>query len=281
MEKIAVLLTVFNRKDTTLRCLHQLYAQTSIEGIKLDVFLTNDGCTDGTPETVREQYPQVNVIDAHGDLFWNRGMYTAWEEAAKNDYDFYLWLNDDTFTYPYMLKELLSTSKEQNDRAIIVGATETSGKSKPSYGGRDKDGHIPMPNGKPTEVYCFNGNIVLVPKSVYKRLGKLDFYYTHSKGDIDYGIRATKAGIKIFQVGLFLGICDLHPNIDKWCDPKIPLKERWRLMMRPNGMPPQETFHLEKQTNVLMASLHFMTVIIRCLFPSLWLRNKKVSGFHK
>ena len=33
----------------------------------------------------------------------------------------------------------------------------------------------------------FNGNIVLVPQFVFRQLGYLDDYFTHSKGDYDYG----------------------------------------------------------------------------------------------
>lgn len=88
LRKIAVLLTVFNRKDKTLECLKRLYAQLPLDGYQVDVYLTNDGCTDGTPEAVKKQFPDVNIINGSGNLFWNRGMYTAWHEAAKKDYDF-------------------------------------------------------------------------------------------------------------------------------------------------------------------------------------------------
>ena len=60
------------------------------------------------------------------------------------------------------------------------------------------------------EVCHFNGNIVLVPMAVFKVLGNLDHYFTHSKGDFDYGMRANKAGIKIIQCGEVLGECDVH-----------------------------------------------------------------------
>lgn len=277
MKKIAVLLTVFNRRNDTLRCLANLRKLQSPPSCSIDVYLTNDGCTDGTPEAVRKLYPEVHIIDGDGTLFWNRGMYTAWEVASKNDYDFYLWLNDDTFTYPYMLEELLCLSEEKCNKAIIVGITETANKEKPSYGGRVRDGKIPIPMGEPVEVSYFNGNIVLVPRHVFKILGNLDFYYTHSKGDFDYGIRAQKAGVKMYQTGKYLGVCDLHPRIDKWCDPEIPFKKRWQLMLRPNGMPPKETFHLEKQISIIMASIHYMTIILRCIFPSLWVKMGKAT----
>ena len=134
MKTIAVLLTVFNRKDKTLQCLEQLYKLLPLDGYQVDVYLTDDGCTDGTPEAVAEQFLQVNVIHAKGDLFWNRGMWTAWNTAAKaKDYDFYLWLNDDTFVYGNMLKVLTDAAVETNEKAIIVGATESTDHSAITY----------------------------------------------------------------------------------------------------------------------------------------------------
>lgn len=62
MKSIAVLLTVFNRKEQTLQCLSNLFAQTIPNGYDLDVYLTNDGCTDGTPEAVSTQFPQIIII---------------------------------------------------------------------------------------------------------------------------------------------------------------------------------------------------------------------------
>ena len=46
METIAVLLTVHNRKEKTLNCLRRLYSQEKIDQYVVDVFLTDDGCTD-------------------------------------------------------------------------------------------------------------------------------------------------------------------------------------------------------------------------------------------
>lgn len=251
MKTIAVLLTVFNRKDKTLQCLKRLYDLLPLDGYQVDVYLTDDGCTDGTPEAVAEQFPQVNVIHAKGDLFWNRGMWTAWDTAAKaKDYDFYLWLNDDTFVYESMLTVLTDAAIETNERAIIIGATESADHTAITYGGRLKNGGIPKPNGSLMEVDYFNGNIVLIPRTAYKVLGNLDHYFTHSKGDFDYGMRAKKAGVAMYQAGEILGECDEHPTLDRWCNPDVPFAQRWKMLNRPNGMPPKETFHLDKRHKV-------------------------------
>lgn len=277
MKTIAVLLTVFNRKDKTLQSLRRLYNLLPLDGYQVDVYLTDDGCTDGTPEAVEEQFPQVNIIHAKGDLFWNRGMWTAWDTAAKTkDYDFYLWLNDDTFVYESMLKVLTDAAVGTNEQAIIIGATESTDHSAITYGGRLKDGKIPTPNGILIKVDYFNGNIVLIPRAAYKVLGNLDNYFTHSKGDFDYGMRAKKADIAMYQAGEVLGECDAHPTFDKWCNPDVPFAQRWKMLHRPNGMPPKETFHLERRhKGLLTACFHYFTVYARCIFPIFWKNRDK------
>ena len=84
--RIAAIITCHNRKEKTLVCLKSLFQIIQ----NIDVFLTDDGSTDGTSEAVKKIYPQVNIIQGDGNLFWSRGMYIAWKEAVKGGYDYYL-----------------------------------------------------------------------------------------------------------------------------------------------------------------------------------------------
>ena len=112
---------------------------------------------------------------------------------------------------------------------------------------------------------------MLIPRTAYKVLGNLDHYFTHSKGDFDYGMRAKKAGVAMYQAGEILGECDEHPTLDRWCNPDVPFAQRWKMLNRPNGMPPKETFHLDKRHKGLVtASFHYFTIYLRCLCPRLW-----------
>lgn len=268
---IAVLITVYNRKNETICCLRNLFNQVIPSGYSIEVYMTDDGCSDGTPEAVRIQFPQVNIIKGNGALFWNRGMWTAWNEAAKKKYNYYLWLNDDTFLYPDAVKCLLEAANDTNNKSIIVGVTTDRQKNMCTYGGRVAD-QIPIPSQKLTVVDCFNGNIVLVPSYVFEKVGNLDYYFTHSKGDFDYGLRAQKKGICSYQFGRFIGICERHKSMDKWCNPNVPFVQRWKAMWKPNGMPPHETFHFERRHYGRMsAALHYCTILLRCCFPKLWL----------
>lgn len=271
MRSIAILITVYNRRTQTIQCLKNLVSLQGINAFMFDVFITDGGSNDGTVEEVKKLFPEVDIEVMEG-LFWNRGMYRSWERASnKKKYEYYLWLNDDVEIYSYCIQELLDASKKTEENAIIVGATvDSATQKKLTYGGRIVGNGIAPVNVGLTKVDYFNGNIVLVPDAVFERLGNLDYYYSHSKGDFDYGIRAKKAGINVYQCGKALGICDVHPRIDKWCDPEVPLSQRLKMLYRPNGMPPHETFHLERQTNLIKALFHYFTVHVRCVFPQIW-----------
>lgn len=274
MRSVAAMLTVHNRRDKTIACLENLTTQRLPSGVLLDVYLVNDGCTDGTEQAVTEQYPNVNIIQGDGSLYWNRGMWTAWDVASKKKkYDYFLWLNDDTFLLENAVRQLLDLSEHHNNAAIVVGATKASVGNKLTYGGHTRTNICPC-DGMAKEVYGFNGNIVLVPHAVFAVLGNLDYYYSHGKGDFDYALRARKAGIMMFQCGNVLGICDEHKHFATWCDPEVPICQRWKAMHSPTGMPPNEMFHYEKQINVWTALYHVATIYLRCAFPIFWIKRQ-------
>lgn len=269
MKRIAVLMTVHNRQEKTIRCLECLYANTVSEGYAVEVYLTDDGCTDGTPEAVKERFTDVHIIKGDGNLYWNRGMWTAWKEAAKEDFDFYLWLNDDTFLYPDVLNAIIGLSNNYDDNVIIVGATENAERTEMTYGGY-VEGVRQIPQGMPIEIEYFNGNVVLIPRTVFQKLGNLDYYFRHSKGDFDYGMRAYEAGIKMYQAGNYVGVCEHDTKSNGWDDPSSPLSKRLVALNKPNGMPPREVFYINrKHRGVCSGVMYSCSVVLRCLFPKL------------
>lgn len=275
MKKIAVLMTVHNRRDKTLNCLKNLYENEIPQGHDIHVYMTDDGCTDGTPEAVSMHFPNVNIVKGDGNLYWNRGMWTAWNEAAKKDYDYYLWLNDDTTLFPYAIKSLIEESNNHNEASIIVGACISPDHSRMTYGGRDKKGLVIL-EGKSKEVTIVNGNILLVPQNVFKVLGNLNLRFHHGGGDFDYSWRAGQAGIKCYQASDYLGECDNYHSVPSWCNPKVPLLKRIKALNRPNGMPPSIVLYEERRERGFMtACFHYFTVYLKCFFPVIWIWKEK------
>lgn len=273
MKYIAVLITVHNRKAKTLECLSNLFSQQVTNGYQFEVYLTDDGCDDGTPEAVTKLFPEVKIIDGDGTLYWNRGMHKAWLAASKaKEYDYYLWLNDDTILYPNALDALLEASKEKEQKAIIVGTTcAVRSEDKITYGGRSKKGSLIVPSEVLEECNYFNGNIVLLPKHVYKKVGINDPIFHHALGDFDYGLRAAKKGVKFYIVPGILGRCDEHKQLAIWCNPKHPFSKRWRAFRTPLGHNPEEFFIFEKRHNGLATAIfHYVTNHLRVFMPKLW-----------
>ena len=66
MKCIAILLTVFNRKEKTIKCLHNIKAQSLPTDTKLDIYIVDGGSTDGTVETIKAQFPYVNIKTVDG-----------------------------------------------------------------------------------------------------------------------------------------------------------------------------------------------------------------------
>lgn len=271
---IAILLTAHNRKAKTLQCLESLFSQDTVEDYRWEVYLTDDGCSDGTSEAIMNKYPSVNIVRGEGNLFWNRGMYRAWEAAAKcEDYDFYLWLNDDTFLFPKALKFMLEATKMTDFFAIICGATCNKFDGKVTYSGWKFTDKKPLiPNGRLQECEIVNGNFLLVPKKIYKEIGNLDWTFRHAIGDFDYGLRAQRAGFKCYIAPEFIGTCEANPTLPKWCLKSTPLVERFKLLYSPLGYAEPVPFFIYERRHfgLLTAVKHFCSINLRALIPQLW-----------
>lgn len=237
---ISVLLTCYNRKETTKACLKSLFSQQLPTDFRLQVYLVDDGSTDGTSEMVAQYFPDINLIRGSGQLFWNGGMRLAWNHAAKENPDFFLWLNDDVVLETGALQEVIDCYQQGKDKCkiscLIIGScSSTYNEKKLTYGGSTDEGSI-TPNGELQNCLYINGNIVLVPKEVYQVLGNLSSDYTHGIGDTDYGLRAIQAGFDCYISRKFVGTCEINDRSLEWYSPTLKLKDRWRLFHSPKGL---------------------------------------------
>ena len=140
--KIAVLLTCHNRREKTLSCLKNLLEQ-NLEDIDLSVYLVDDGSSDGTSDAIKEHFPEVNIIEGNGELYWNRGMHLAWTTALKNpNWDAVLWLNDDTILNDGALKTIVKYATQYKNSIIVGSVSSVEDQSIYTYGGYQEQKHI-------------------------------------------------------------------------------------------------------------------------------------------
>ncbi len=275
LKKVAVLLTVFNRRETTLACLRTFQKCSSLmKHFGFDVFLTDDGCTDGTVDAVNREFPRVFVIKGTGSLYWSGGMRLAWETALKHDsYDYFIWLNDDAILFDNALNCLFEPLEILSEDVVVSGAFKDD-QGNCSYGGKNEMGCLIEPKKDIFQNITFmNGNLVLIPSTVVSKIGIIDEYYKHSFGDWDYGIRALKNNIKVCLTSEYVGFTNRHDvNIPKYADPNIPMLKRLKILYSP-FYNPKYIFHFWfKKGDVLSAIKYYFTQHFHSLFCP-WISN--------
>lgn len=228
--KIATIITCFNRKNKTISSLTHLFnaekkynTQHTQNSIELSIFLTDDGCTDGTADAVSAicTGKNIHIIQGNGNCYWAGGMRLAWKEAlkAEKDWDFYLLLNDDTLVSMSVFDELFATHayslKTYGKPGLYSGIVcDTNDENRITYGGekfhsnaQGKSYNI-NPSKTPQEVDMTNANILLVDKNIVKKIGIFYDGYIHGCADYDYSMMAKKNHFPTLTTAKVCGKCE-------------------------------------------------------------------------
>lgn len=252
-----------------MSCLNALFECELPDHTSLHVVLVDDGSTDGTSEAIASLYPLTTILEGPGDLYWNRGMYLAFEYAKSKGYDAYLWLNDDTQLFAETITTLISTYQKQSLQCghdvIVVGSTISDITGKRTYGGRMRShkffrvtSQIVQPKSYAVECTSMNGNIVLIPNEVADIVGNVDIRFRHAMGDIDYALRAVSKGIKLFLAPGFLGYCDNNSIMNTHYDRNLSRRQRWGKILGPKGLPPASWFTFTRKHCGIFWPLYFV-----------------------
>lgn len=278
-DKIAVLMTCYNRKSLTLASLSALLGQNCQYPCIVTVYLVDDGSTDGTSQAIRQFYPEVKIISGNGSLYWNGGMRLAFSHAIGYAYDYHLWLNDDTILYPDAIKTLLETytqlKSQGYSQAIVCGSTCDFQTGLPTSGGFRFRGlkllfrfDLIEPSNQAKQCDTVSGNCVLLPQIVFEKLGNLNPAFTHYLGDLDYGLRVRKTKGTTWIAPGYIGTCSLNLN----CTPETyklkRLPQLWGELFHPKGL----TFG--QQLHQRFLPVHEWTTFLqqhaRYLWPIAW-----------
>jgi GT2 family glycosyltransferase len=260
---IAAILTCHNRKEKTLNCLSSLLSVLS----DCEVYLTDDNSTDGTIEEINNQFPAIKIIRGNGNLFWNRGMYIAWKQALVDNYDYYLLLNDDVELYPFFFEELMKCNQLGGKYCIVSGLIEDIDKKTIIYGGSDSQKRLLQLAEVLQEITFMNGNVVLVPKEIVDKIGIFDPKFHHDLGDVDYGLTAIEAGIKLFSTRRAIGVgySNNFCRVRRW---NTTIVDRLKKLYSPLGSPPKINFYFRKKHfGIINACLYWLYLHIINILP--------------
>lgn len=247
---IEIVIPVHNRRPITLRCLELLRQQV---GAEFRVTVVDDGSSDGTSEAVRERFPDVDVLQGDGSLWWagatNVGIRHVLQRSVVAPY--ILMLNDDVefdsgylasmgrsaVTHPGCLIGSLAVYGEDPGRVFWCGQAASYQHRRYGYVRRDSlSGCVPAK--------MLPGRGMLVPTEVFNRIGFLDEKaFPQYAADFDFSLRARKAGYSL--------LC--------WCDTA--------LMVRASQTGPGSV-HRRDRIGIFLRS--FLSIRSPNYLPALW-----------
>lgn len=281
--KLAVALASYNRKEKTLACIQAVSSQAhALPGVgeSLHIVLVDDGSTDGTADAVAAAFPYVQMIRGNGSLFWCRSMHIAQAAAMSRGCEYLLWLNDDTDLAPDALKRAFecadSLKLTGKDPCVVIGSMCDPSTGNVTYGGMVRNFWwqrtnllIVSPRNEPQCVLTMNGNFVLIPSEILNVVGNLDSRYQHAMGDLDYGLRIIEAGYDIWVMPGFAGYCRRNSIINTFNDKALSLKQRWKNILSPKGLPVRSWAIFTKKHAGILWPLYFLWPYVRVVVSSL------------
>ena len=281
MQKIAIIMTVFNRMQKTRECLDSVYG--GLDGfpeISADLFLTDDGSSDGTRQMLADEFGnrRIRILTGDGSLFWNGGMIKAWKAAISHGgYDGYLWLNNDVIVKPNLWRELADADgyslTAYGKHGIYVGSLTDMSGTRLTYGGfnfRNKitlSDEFVIPDGSFQTCQCAHGNITYVSSEVVEAMGVFCEKYIHGGTDHAYTYLAHKAGFPLIVLREYVGLCDNDHTGSRAVMADMKLKDRIAFLKSPHGLNLHNTLLFQKRCFPWRYPIVFIMSYFKALCP--------------
>jgi hypothetical protein len=216
--EISITIVNYNTKDLSRQCLASIIQNTHVP---FEVFLVDNASKDGSADALQEEFPGVHVI--RNDV--NVGLAAATNQGLCESRGRYLLaLNSDTVILPGSLDRLAKFLDDHPDAgaatARLVGPNGTEhppicgdvptlkvliDEAVSPFAGDKGNGNpsrrVEMDYSKTQEIKCVHwGTAFLVRKSVYDEIGGQDARFFIYAEDVDWSMRISKAGWKIYYV---------------------------------------------------------------------------------
>ena len=200
-----IVIPVFNRWRYTQACLESLRTQTTQD---FRVVVVDDGSTDETAAALVRDYPEVEVVQGDGNLFWTAGVNRGIERALALGADRVMTLNNDVLAAPDFVAQMLAAA--DSHPTVVLGAYELDAATGEAiYAGELLDFRTNTRHDLlvelPTEqrvglhpVTYLPGRGLLIPKAVIDKIGLFDEKrLPHYMADFDYTSVARRAGFQV------------------------------------------------------------------------------------
>lgn len=210
MPKVSIIIVNWNQEADTAECLNSL---KRIDYSDHEIILVDNGSRDSSPDNIQGRFQNIKLIRNRENKGFAEGNNVGIREALKRNADYILLLNNDTVVEADFLTSLVNIAEADSsismatpkimfyrDRDTIwfAGGSFLPFIEKPShlYYGRKDVGQVK----DVTETEWISGCCMLIKREVFEKIGLLDADYFNNYEDVDFCVRARRAGYKIVVV---------------------------------------------------------------------------------
>ena len=200
----------WNGREDTLACLTSLQQS---DYPALTIVVVDNASSDGSAAAVREQHPDLTLLENRANLRWAGGNNVGIRYAMAQGADYILLLNNDTEVGPRMVSSVVAAAEASPDVGLLgpkiyyhaspeliwfAGGTARLKRGRFWHMGiRQKDdGQF----AAPAPADFITGCAMLIRREVIETIGEIDIAYYLYGEDVDYSLRAAAAGYRLMMI---------------------------------------------------------------------------------
>ncbi|MBU1031630.1 glycosyltransferase family 2 protein [Patescibacteria group bacterium] len=204
MKKVSVIIPTYNSWNTLKNCIASIQNQTLKPR---EVFVVNNGSTDGTYENVKKKFPEIKLINLKTNTGVTGGRNTGIKEA-KLTANYLFFFDHDMVAEKNMLSELVKVAESNSKIGIVTPKIYYWGKKKRIWSAGTAinlwTGKILFRGGEDKGQYEEVEEVQVAPAALLVKrevLGKIHFFddcYFATYEDTDFCFRAREKGYKTY-----------------------------------------------------------------------------------
>ena len=293
MPDFSVIIVSFNTQDQILNCLASIFGQ--LNGVDGEIFVVDNNSTDGTPQTIKEKYPSLQLIANHENLGFAKANNLAIKRASGK---YIILLNSDTILKSCFFDQVIQFMESRQDVGIAGcllrntdGSVQTSAYA--NYPGilteivgysflnvflnrvspfRKYPGKYalsPEEHQRAQEVAHVTGACMIIRKQVFDDVGLFDENFFMYREETDLCKRTSEKGWKIY----------LYPSVEVIHHHKQSSKK-----LSDRGVNYRMTSHylyFQKHYGIILTGVSYGLAIFLSVFQVMILWLAKVLGLQK
>ena len=220
--KVEIIMPVHNRRELTLQCLKSL-SRVDRTNLEVHIIVVDDGSTDGTADSIRISFPEVEIVLGDGNLWYTAGTNLGIKSALKHKPDYVLAANDDSVFDEKFLRKMVECGEkypcsvigallllwDEPHRVFQVAPQWNTWQGGWRHWQNQTVWTIPQ---EAWEVEIIVGNCVLYPRAVIEEVGLMNEKKLDQYGDAEYTPRMRKRGWRLL----------IEPQARVFCQPNYP-----------------------------------------------------------